>query len=395
MGKRRRREDENDAVPTGADAEPNGGAAGDGPDDGGDAAAYAGASEGDGGPAARRARGVDRTVSIAVCSSMVDNAQSLELATLLAGQVARCAAIFCVDEVVVIDDLAASGAVRVGDGNVSSCAAFMARILQYMETPQYLRRALIPTHPHLRHVGLLPPLNAPHHPRATEWSKYREGVALAPADATAPGSPAPATTLVDVGLDRPALVHAPFPPGTRLTVRFKDKGFDAAAAAAAGGPYRGKSVSPFEPRRRKGQYWGYSVRLACSLEEALRDSPFGSADGKDTGGYDLKVGTSEHGVVLRGGGAAVDAAVGARASDGRRGGEGNAEGLAVLPPHRHLMIAFGAVDGLEAAMPPAKGGEGPPDPRPLFDMYVNLCPDQGTRTIRAEEAMLLCLAKML
>ena len=67
----------------------------------------------------------------------------------------------------------------------------------------------------------------------------------------------------------------------------------------------------------------------------------------------------------------------------------------VLPPHRHLMIAFGAVDGLEAAMPPAKGGEGPPDPRPLFDMYVNLCPDQGTRTIRAEEAMLLCLAKML
>lgn len=37
-------------------------------------------------------------------------------------------------------------------------------------------RALIPMHPSLRFAGILPPLDAPHHLRATEWSVYREGV---------------------------------------------------------------------------------------------------------------------------------------------------------------------------------------------------------------------------
>lgn len=44
------------------------------------------------------------TVSIALPGSVVDNAQTLELATAVAGQIARAAAIFSVDEVVVLDD---------------------------------------------------------------------------------------------------------------------------------------------------------------------------------------------------------------------------------------------------------------------------------------------------
>lgn len=44
------------------------------------------------------------TLSIAVGGSVMDNAQSAELATLIAGQIARTAAIFNVDEVVVIDE---------------------------------------------------------------------------------------------------------------------------------------------------------------------------------------------------------------------------------------------------------------------------------------------------
>ena len=45
-----------------------------------------------------------RTVSIAVSAAAIDNAQSSELATAMAGQIARTAAIFNVDEVVVIDE---------------------------------------------------------------------------------------------------------------------------------------------------------------------------------------------------------------------------------------------------------------------------------------------------
>ena len=77
------------------------------------------------------------TVSIAVAASCIENAQNLELATLLAGQIARAAAIFNVDEVVVLDD--ASPEAR-QPGHVSSAAALFARVLQFMETPQYLKK---------------------------------------------------------------------------------------------------------------------------------------------------------------------------------------------------------------------------------------------------------------
>lgn len=44
------------------------------------------------------------TVSFAVPGSVIDNTQTMEAATLVAGQIARAAAIFNIDEVVVIDD---------------------------------------------------------------------------------------------------------------------------------------------------------------------------------------------------------------------------------------------------------------------------------------------------
>ena len=52
----------------------------------------------------------------------------------------------------------------------------MARLLQYLECPQYLRKQIFPMHPDLRCVGLLNPLDAPHHPRAGEECEYREGL---------------------------------------------------------------------------------------------------------------------------------------------------------------------------------------------------------------------------
>jgi len=34
------------------------------------------------------------------------------------------------------------------------------------------------------------------------------------------------------------------------------------------------------------------------------------------------------------------------------------------------------------------------DPSVLFDLYVNTCPSQGSRTIRTEEAILISLAAL-
>ena len=67
-------------------------------------------------------------------------------------------------------------------------------------------------HPDLKYAGVLPPLDAPHHLRSSEWGPYREGVVRS-ADA-ATGS------LLDVGLELDAHVpqarerraHAHLPP---------------------------------------------------------------------------------------------------------------------------------------------------------------------------------------
>lgn len=44
------------------------------------------------------------TVSVALPGSVLDNAQSPELRTYLAGQIARACVVFCVDEIVVFDE---------------------------------------------------------------------------------------------------------------------------------------------------------------------------------------------------------------------------------------------------------------------------------------------------
>ncbi|KAL6952571.1 hypothetical protein U1Q18_031193 [Sarracenia purpurea var. burkii] len=121
------------------------------------------------------------TISIAVPASIIDNAQSLELATRLSGQIARAATIFRIDEVVVFGNKSGSvydSSVITVDANSvdnESGAAFLIRILRYLDTPQYLRKSLFPKHNSLRFVGLLPPLDAPHHLRKHEWASYREG----------------------------------------------------------------------------------------------------------------------------------------------------------------------------------------------------------------------------
>lgn len=44
------------------------------------------------------------TLSVALPGSILNNAQSLELRTYLAGQIGRACGIFCVDEIVVFDE---------------------------------------------------------------------------------------------------------------------------------------------------------------------------------------------------------------------------------------------------------------------------------------------------
>lgn len=123
------------------------------------------------------------TVSIAVPGSILDNAQSQELRTYLAGQIARAACIFKVDEVIVFDDYGQNipsnaKRSRLEDTNedgeqMRHCCVQLARILQYLECPQYLRKFFFPLHKDLKFSGLLNPLDAPHHLRQQNDFIYR------------------------------------------------------------------------------------------------------------------------------------------------------------------------------------------------------------------------------
>ncbi len=82
--------------------------------------------------------------------------------------------------------------------------------------------------------------------------------------------------------------------------------------------------------------------------------------------YDLKIGTSERGEV-------------SPAKDLQ------------LPTAKHVLVAFGGPLGLEHCHRAMGAGDGS-DVGKLFDVYINTCPKQGSRTIRTEEAILISMA---
>ncbi|KAJ0408554.1 hypothetical protein ATCC90586_009575 [Pythium insidiosum] len=300
----------------------------------------------------RQLKGRPYTLSIAIPGSIIDNAQTKELKTYLAGQIARAAVIFQVDEIIVFDDQLGAAKSEGPKKPAHDCHVFMLRILQYLETPQYLRRALFPMHSDLSCAGLLNPLDCPHHLRSNEWSVYREGVVVDRPLKEKEGSH------VNVGLQREVVVDKRIQPGVRVTVKIDESTKDHKKKM------QGKLVSSAEPREQLGVYWGYTARFASSLHNVWKDCPF-------PGGYDLKLGTSERGNV------SVD------------------DDSFELPRYRHALVVFGGVAGIEECVNadetiPVNGDES----HTLFDMWVNTCPAQGSRTIRSEEAMLISLAAL-
>lgn len=335
------------------------------------------------------------------------SAQSPQLKAALAGQIARALAVFCVDEVVVFNDgqfEQRSNSVSGQDHSHQNQADaewqksytgysnpdyFLAHILSYLETPPHLRKHLFPMHPDLQLAGSLPSLDMPHHLRANEWCLYREGVTVegsqpingASEEAsdrgkerkkkkinkkTAPESPSlTTTTLVDCGLPQPTSIAGSIPPNTRVTLKFTDE-----AESSSGNPSpSAEAVSPSTPRSESGYFWGYSVRPASSLSAVFTECPFPD-------GYDVTFGTSERGLPLS---TIIHPPPLTKSKP--------------IPEFNHMLITFGGVAGLEAALKADAelNSMGVKKVEELFDFWVNLCPGQGSRTVRTEEAVWLGL----
>jgi len=274
-----------------------------------------------------------KKLAIAIPASVISDTPHLREKTSKIGLIGRAAAIFRVDEIIVYPD-------NPRKGNQRSEADLIALLLAYLETPQYLRKRLFKLDPRLQYAGILPPLRTPHHPlnRKTENLKvgeYREGVTL---------SQTKEGVLVDIGVERPALMReTSWALGKRLTLQVVNAGERVEVQAV------GRDEVP--------GYWGYKVTVESRSFGKLVES----------GKFDLTIATSK---------------IGAKFLD-------VAEKMAEKWKNADCaLVAFGA---------PARGlheiveDEGA-DLNDVVDFVVNTILEQGTETVRTEEALLASLA---
>lgn len=286
---------------------------------------------------------------------------------------------------------------------------FLYHLLSYLETPPFLRIPLFPFHPNLRTAGTLPSLDMPHHLRPDEWCQYREGVTLANPDGTeghanggndempkvkknrnseksnfASSLESSEYTTVDVGLPQKAKIPVAIPPNTRVTLKFPSITANPRTTSAEKPESAPEPVHPSAPREEAGYYWGYTVRRSPSLSAVFTECPH-------DGGYDLSIGTSERGEPLS---HLLRSSGNGSTRETEHEKDGTSQGLPVN--WNHLLVVVGGPAGIEAAVSADKelAAAGVKEAKDVFDAWVNVCPGQGSRTIRTEEAVWVGLTSL-
>jgi predicted SPOUT superfamily RNA methylase MTH1 len=229
------------------------------------------------------------------------------------GQIARACSVYGVDAVQIFRDPRGRGE-----------SSLIRHVLEYLETPQYLRRRLFPLDDSLRFAGLLPPLRIPsHRPKVplarVSPGELREGVILADGGT------------VDVGLDSSVALRQRLGGNKRVTVRITSVA-----------PLVGVVVE----RSEATEYWGYTVEVR-SAEEVMTDHRFG-----------MKIATSRLGDPLAG----------------------------CLPQLRDEFIRSKSIMAIFGS--PSRGlFDMVKNLRQKVRFVVNLYPEQKAVTVRTEEAM--------
>lgn len=275
-----------------------------------------------------------RPVSIAIPASFIDVRENLAQQTIQIGRIARAAAIFRVDEIVVYPDQSSRAQARQ--------RRLITSILEYMETPQYLRKYLFAKQPELRYAGLLPPLRTPHHPVEKRAQILRDGDLREGYTFHHKGR-----AVVDVGVERPLPLRGPLrrnAPG-RVTVRIERPAEDLLEASLA------------SPSARR-EYWGYRVTdTQRPLAEFL----------SRTSSQSLVVATSRKGTPI----GDVWTALQTRWREATR-----------------VLILFGShAEGLTEIM--RRQGH---ELTSVAHYVINTIPGQGVATVRTDEAVMLTLA---
>ncbi len=174
-------------------------------------------------------------------SSLADEQAKREKSVKIA-QIARACAIFRVTKIFLYRDR---------ERDYSQDRKLLKLILEFMDTPQYLRRILYKRIPELGFAGLLPPLKAPHHRPFVGPEEIKVGEVRQAVVAKVKGN-----YYVDAGLGKLIHLDGSAPVGKRITVKF----------TSAHPALRCKAASDADIR----EYWGYEVKEAQSLTELLK-----------------------------------------------------------------------------------------------------------------------------
>ncbi|WP_296892797.1 putative RNA uridine N3 methyltransferase [uncultured Methanobrevibacter sp.] len=180
-------------------------------------------------------------LSIFIPNSFLSESKDLKIRTYKVGILGRALAIFQADNVVIYNDDNVKNEDGKNDGK------FIAEVLSYMNTPQYLRKKAFPIKAELKHVGILPPLRTPHHPvnSQPDVGDYRQGFTV---KRNKKG------TFVDIGMDNLAFCKE------QLSVK---KIFDFKITKIA------KKEVIVTPDKPDDVYWGYNV---ISSNKSLKNS---------------------------------------------------------------------------------------------------------------------------
>ena len=272
------------------------------------------------------------SINIAIPASLGLQVKNKMIRTYIIGMIGRFAAIFRVDNIIIYRDNDDAGLVR----NQS----YIEDILKYMATPQYLRKIMMPKRRIFRYIGVLPPLQSPNHPKFKPISKikngeYREGVITGCKENKYE---------VYIGLDKPIFLH--------VTER-KHKVGEKLIFKVRSTKRRDIKVQVVN-KDDISYYWCYSVeRFDGSLKKLItKKRPY----------YGLIIGTSRWGKSIT------------MVENNLRND---------LKIKKSLLMIFGGFNaGIYDILNVKKGSE-----IKDFDYVINFFPNQGTKTIRTEEAI--------
>ncbi len=209
-------------------------------------------------------------------------------------------------------------------------------ILRYLDTPQYLRKMLFPMMHQLQYAGILHPIKAPHHTVVEDIKKVKAGDVRTGVVVKVKGQ-----LFVEVGIGSLVPFAGESAEGKKVNVRFTSSYPNLKAVQATA-----ENIS---------DYWGYEVKEVPSLSKLLTSSE-----------NILTIITSRKGRYFK-----------------------NIEPLLIEQAKNanSILVAFGAPKhGVHDIL--AKEGT---NVKP-YQHVVNMFPNQGTETVRLEEAVLGSLA---